>query len=114
MYSNTIQNTPANINLSFYSPFLPTEMLVFRYKRAIFAVQNCADMRTIESIYSDFAQMLLADRIYEDDTITYADICASLGVSPARLDDLLYEELGMDGPEVLYSFQKVVKFAGYN
>ncbi len=71
-------------------------------------------MRTIESIYSDFAQMLLADRIYEDDTVTFPDICRALGVSPGRLNDLLREELGMDGSEVLYSFQKVVKFAGYN
>ena len=65
-------------------------------------------MRTILSIYSDFARMLLGDRIYEDDTLAFGDICEALEVSPESLDEILCEELGVRGPEILQSFQKLL------
>ena len=52
--------------------------------------------------------MILDDRIYEDDTIAYTDICSSLHVCPADLDEILYDELGMNGNEILQSFQKLL------
>lgn len=65
-------------------------------------------MRTIAATYSDFSRMILDDRIYEDDTIAYADICSSLHVCPSDLDEILYDELGMNGNEILQSFQKLL------
>ena len=52
--------------------------------------------------------MLLDDRIYEDPTISFTDICASLRVSPFDLDEILIKEIGMNGPEILQSFQKLL------
>lgn len=52
--------------------------------------------------------MLLDDRIYEDPTISFTDICASLRVSPSDLDEILIKEIGMNGPEILQSFQKLL------
>ena len=65
-------------------------------------------MKTIENTYSEFSRMLLDDRIYEDPTITFQDICTSLGVSPSDLDEILIKEIGMNGPEILQSFQKLL------
>ena len=65
-------------------------------------------MRTIAATYSDFSRMLLDDRIYEDTTISYTDICAFLHVCPADLDEILQEEMGMNGNEILQSFQKLL------
>lgn len=52
--------------------------------------------------------MLLQDRIHEDRTVTYDDICAALQVSPSSLDEMLLKELGMNGREILYSFQNLL------
>lgn len=74
----------------------------------MFATQKRRLMRTIAATYSDFSRMILDDRIYEDDTIAYADICSSLHVCPADLEEILYDELGMNGNEILQSFQKLL------
>ena len=65
-------------------------------------------MRTIAATYSDFSRMLLDDRIYEDTDISYFNICASMRVPPADLDEILQDELGMNGNEILQSFQKLL------
>ena len=52
--------------------------------------------------------MILRDRIYEDKDTNYADICRALHVCPADLDEILMDELGMKGPEILQSFQKLL------
>ena len=65
-------------------------------------------MKTIAAVYSNFSRMLLDDRIYEDPTISYADICAALHVAPSDLDEYLQKEMGMNGSEILQSFQKLL------
>ena len=65
-------------------------------------------MRTIASTYSNFSRMLLRDRVCEDPDITYSDICAALRVCPADLNEILQDELGMNGNEILQSFQKLL------
>lgn len=65
-------------------------------------------MKTIETAYSEFSRMLLGDRIYEDPTITFHDICTTLGASPSDLNEILIKEIGMNGPEILQSFQKLL------
>ena len=52
--------------------------------------------------------MLLGDRIYEDPTVTFSGICAALRVSPSDLDEILIKEIGMNGSEILQSFQKLL------
>ena len=51
---------------------------------------------------------MLDDRIYEDETVTFTDICTALGASPSDLNEKLVEEMGMNGPEILQSFQKLL------
>ena len=65
-------------------------------------------MKTLSAIYLIFSQMLLEDRIYEDPDVTFYDLCAVLRVSPSDLDEILFEEMGMKGPEILQSFQKLL------
>ena len=65
-------------------------------------------MKTLSTIYLNFSQMLLEDRIYEDPDVTFYDLCAALRVSPSDLDEILFEEMGMKGPEILQSFQKLL------
>ena len=65
-------------------------------------------MKTLSAIYLNFSQMLLEDRIYEDPDVTFYDLCAALRVSPSDLDEILFEEMGMKGPEILQSFQKLL------
>ena len=65
-------------------------------------------MRTMANAYSNFSRMLLDDRIYEDGNISFYDICAALRVSPGSLNEILEDELGMNGPEILQSFQKLL------
>ncbi|MBR5924830.1 MAG: hypothetical protein IKZ60_05150 [Bacteroidales bacterium] len=65
-------------------------------------------MRTIAAVYSNFSRMLLEDRIYEDPTISYTDICAALHVAPSDFDEYLKKEMGMNGSEILQSFQKLL------
>ena len=70
-------------------------------------------MRTIASAYSNFGRMMLDDHIYEDPDVDYNDICTALRVSPDDLDEILLEELGMKGSEILQSFQKLLTLQAF-
>ena len=65
-------------------------------------------MKTSDTIYHEFCRMVLDDRICEDGTISFYDICAALHTSPGSLNEILERELGMNGFEILYSFQKLL------
>lgn len=65
-------------------------------------------MFTIEQAYAEFSRMMLGDRIYEDPSVSYEDICAAMRTSPSSLDRILLKELGMKGREILYYFQKLL------
>ena len=47
-------------------------------------------MDRLEKIYEEFGVMMNEDRIYEDETVSYEDICRGLGVAPSALDGILY------------------------
>ena len=49
-------------------------------------------MDRMEKIYREFGVMMTGDRIYEDPSVSYADICAELGVLPeeAQLSRMLH------------------------
>lgn len=48
--------------------------------------------------------MILRDHIHEDPDMNYVDICHAIHVCPADLDEILMDELGMKGCEILQSF----------
>ena len=63
-------------------------------------------MNRLWKIYEDFSVMLTEDKIYEDPTISYADICRELGVNPADLDAVLIAELGYTGECLMAEYRK--------
>jgi len=52
--------------------------------------------------------MIYKDEIYKVPGITFTDICAQLGVEEQPLNEIILKEMGMNGPEILYSFQKLL------
>lgn len=66
-------------------------------------------MDRMEKIYKEFSTMLTEDKIYEDLTVSYADICRELGVSPSELDSVLLRELGYTGEELIEEYRSADK-----
>lgn len=63
-------------------------------------------MDRLEKIYEEFGVMMNEDRIYEDETVSYEDICRGLGVDPSALDGLLMRELGYTGEQLIEEYRK--------
>lgn len=61
--------------------------------------------RRLEKIYKEFGVMLTEDKIYQDLTVSYEDICRELGILPSELDSLLLRELGYTGEEILAEYR---------
>lgn len=51
--------------------------------------------------YKELELMLLSDRIYEDDDISFREICKELNVKHSSFNRLLVEELGYTGEQIL-------------
>lgn len=51
--------------------------------------------------YRELEHMLLQDRIYEDDCISFRDICKELKVKRSKFNKLLLKELGYTGEQIL-------------
>lgn len=62
----------------------------------------------IETIYNEFCRMLEEDKIYRRMDLGYVDICRMLKVAPAELDQILMNELGMTGDEILAKFREPI------
>ncbi len=52
--------------------------------------------------------MLEEDKIYRRMDLGYVDICRMLKVAPAELDQILMNELGMTGDEILAKFREPI------
>ena len=63
-------------------------------------------MNRLWKIYDVFRVMLTEDKIYEDPTIGYTDICRELEVNPADLDAVLITELGYTGEGIIAEYRK--------
>ena len=62
-------------------------------------------MDRLEKVYREFGVMMTEDRIYEDASVSYADICKELGVLPPELDEVLLRELGYTGEELMEKYR---------
>ncbi len=62
-------------------------------------------MDRLEKVYREFGVMMTEDRIYEDASVSYADICKELGVLPSELDEVLLRELGYTGEELMEKYR---------
>jgi len=56
-----------------------------------------------------FEQMLEKEHVQSNGKIKFEDICRRLNVSPVDLDELLFEETGFRGEEILENYRKIDK-----
>ena len=63
-------------------------------------------MNTPEIIYPTFAHLMDTEQVWSDPSVTFADICRRLDVSPRRFNRFLYEELGFRGEEILSVYRQ--------
>ena len=66
-------------------------------------------MCTIMKTYGRFAGLLDGSRILENPFVRFRDVCRFLRVSPASLDEILMDELGMTGAELMESRRKSLR-----
>lgn len=57
--------------------------------------------------YSLFADLLEKGKIYLDPEVDFPEVCRRLEVASRDMDDLLQEELGMTGDEVLSAYRRI-------
>jgi len=62
--------------------------------------QNTQIMNKMYAAYHEFERMLLKDRIYEDDFISFRVICKELKVNHSKFNKLLINELGYTGEQI--------------
>ena len=74
-------------------------------------------MITLLTAYAVFWELLDRERIYKDKDLDFATVCDFIGIDPERLDNLLFEETGLRGQDILARFRgigfqgKMINFA---
>lgn len=57
-------------------------------------------MQTLNKAYIRFSQMI-EDGSYNTEGVNFASMCRSIGVAPASMEEVIWQELGMGGEELL-------------
>ena len=65
-------------------------------------------MRTVEDSYAVLERLVNEERIYLDPEYDFGRVCRLLGVSRAKMDELLERELGLDGAELFASLRSAL------
>lgn len=55
--------------------------------------------------YRKLERKLVREEVYKNRKVSFASLCAELGVSPKIMDRLLLQELGMTGRQLMRSFR---------
>ncbi|MGN0202220.1 MAG: hypothetical protein ACI399_04870 [Candidatus Cryptobacteroides sp.] len=63
-------------------------------------------MKKTEKDYAAFEHAMNIDAAYRDNSLDYSGICSLLGLDPAPLEDLLKEELGFTGDEIVSFYRR--------
>lgn len=87
----------------------PAKMLRIKDIMTRFAVPEVNAMYSLMTTYSRFAELITDGCILEDPDIDFKDICRRLHVSPFSLDEILVEELGVDGETLVEEFRSQLK-----
>ena len=58
------------------------------------------------TLFEHFTALLNEEHVYMDRNLTFRDICRRMHVSPVDMDEILLNELGMDGESVLASYRQ--------
>jgi len=66
-------------------------------------------MRPIMKTFALFGQMLEKEHVHFNRELEFGDICRMLKVSPADLNEILLEETGFSGEEILENYRKIDK-----
>lgn len=64
-------------------------------------MENCTDNAELFQQYETFANMILEDRTYRDESMTFRTACSRAGVDPEALDGVIRKELGVSGDGLL-------------
>ena len=64
-------------------------------------------MITILAAYAVFWDLLDRERIYLDKSLDFSTVCDFIGIDRGRLDNLLLEETGMCGQDILAHFRAI-------
>lgn len=59
-----------------------------------------------EMIYEKVCRLLSAEDAYGNGMADFDSICAAVGVGRVRMNNILYERLGMSGDDILIAFCK--------
>ena len=65
-------------------------------------------MCSIDKAYSRFGKMVADGSVCPGKDHSFTSVCRRLGVSPASLNEILEEELGMSGELILYKCEKLL------
>ena len=65
-------------------------------------------MKTLSQAYAAFADLMTDDIYLSAPCLTSEAVCAQIGVSPTDLNEVIFNEMGLSGPEILNSFQKLL------
>lgn len=58
-----------------------------------------------EMIYEKVCSLLSAEDTYGNGMADFDSICAAVGVGKVRMNNILYERLGMSGDDILMAFR---------
>lgn len=58
-------------------------------------------MCAISSTFLRFERLMDKEKVYLNPDVSFHTICRSLSVSPSSLDEILLQELGMNGDELV-------------
>lgn len=64
------------------------------------------EMDMIKEAYAEFGRLMVEEKIYLDLSLDYGELCHRLGVESYLLDELLLDELGMTGEELIAVFRR--------
>ena len=64
-------------------------------------------MITLLASYRVFWDLLDRERVYLDPSLDFPTICAFIGIPPENLDNLLFQETGLHGQDILTHFRGI-------
>ena len=65
------------------------------------------NMITLLASYSVFWELLDRERIYLDESLDFTTVCKYMGVPSEGLDNLLFQETGFHGQDILTRFRAI-------
>ena len=81
-------------------------LLTVMEEKATFAEQKDKNMKTMMKTFERFSQLIQNGVTRANPYLTFETVCRMLKVSPEALDELLLDELGMCGEQIIAASRK--------